>query len=608
MADTGATYPGLGSNEDRAGLAAWSNPIAIQAVAGNAGWSGTDTYSDWLRGSDFGFSVPVDATILGVKLDMERLEVAGAVSNSLLYLVDNNGTNTGDSKHATHQLWVGVEEVSYGGATDLWGATLTPAIINSANFGARMSVGVIGASSCGVYWYKITVYYTEPPTTTILPATSITTSSARLNAEVLNDGGAACEGRFSWGKIETEDDFEWGADTDPLTDDGGGIDWSVTALGTSVAEISTTSPFAGTRCARLYRDGSNNVTANFPQSGITSSQVISWRVKKDDTADHLMYHGDGSSYIGVRIQTNELITYRDSTSWLSTGATVVAGDWYKLEVRNANWVAKTFDIYLDNVLIKSAADMNPAASFANIIRFDNIAGTANVYLDNVRVLANRTTTAFANGLTTDDPFYSDLTDLDSGTKHVYQAQTQNSEEGVWSSEATFKTVIEKLLSDTVAIADSIMKTASLNKADSVSVSDSVIKSMSLVKGDAVAVGDTIVKRISLIKADTVPIADLFDRTMSYVLSLADNVGIMDSISKFISIARTDAVAITDSMVSRIGAVLTIILSDIVTITDHLVGELRTKAYLKQAIARMQIKRMAIARMPLFRWIIRRWTA
>jgi len=60
------------------------------------------------------------------------------------------------------------------------------------------------------------------------------------------------------------------------------------------------------------------------------------------------------------------------------------------------------------------------------------------------------------------------------------------------------------------------------------------------------------------------------------------------------------------------------LSDIVTITDRLVGELRVKTYLKQRIARMQIKgigiarmsinKMGIARMPLFRWIIRRWTA
>lgn len=441
MADTGATYPRLGSSEDRAGRVAWTNPTYIQAVDNNAPWSDTDDVSDWLRGSDFGFSVPVDATILGVKLDMRRFEGGGVVSNSLLYLVDENGDNTGDSKHGTNQTWSGLQEVSYGGATDLWRATLTPAIVNSSNFGARMSVYGSGASSAAVYWYKITVYYTEPPTTTIVAASLITADSARKNAEVLNDGGAACEGRFSWGKIEKEDDFEWGSDTDPLTDDGGGIDWSVTALGTSLAEIETTGPYAGTRCARLYRDGTNPVTAYFTQSGITASQVISWRVKKDDTADHLMYHGDGSSVITVRIQTNEQIRYRDPSTWVDTGATVVAGDWYKLEVRNADWVAKTYDIYLDNILIQSAADMHTAAWAPNIIQLYNWAGTSNVYLDNVRVLANRTTTAFANGLTTGNPFFADLADLKRGTKHVYEAQTQNGAgKGVWSSEATFWTI------------------------------------------------------------------------------------------------------------------------------------------------------------------------
>lgn len=164
MPDTGATYPGLGSNEDRAGLPAWSNPTNIEWELLAATWSGTDQPSDWLRGSDFGFSVPTDATIVGVKLDMYRLEISGSVLNLLLYLVDSDGVNTGNSKHKTNEYWSGFQEVSYGGASDLWGATLTPAIVNSANFGARMSVGAIGASSCSVTWYKITVYYTVAET------------------------------------------------------------------------------------------------------------------------------------------------------------------------------------------------------------------------------------------------------------------------------------------------------------------------------------------------------------------------------------------------------------------------------------------------------------
>jgi len=197
---------------------------------------------------------------------------------------------------------------------------------------------------------------------------------------------------------------------------------------------------------------------------------------------------------------------------------------------------------------------------------------------------------------------------------------------------------EKSLSDTVTISDSIMKTASLNKADSVSVSDSIVKSMTLVKddtvtisdsfarivsyvralADTVVIADTLSKTIGLVKADTMAIADTFSRTVSYVRSLADNVGITDSISKTVSIIKADAVVITDAMTALLQVIHAIHLSDIVTITDRLVGELRVKTYLKQRIARMQIKgigiarmsinKMGIARMPLFRWIIRRWTA
>jgi len=441
MADTGATYPRLGSNEDRAGLAAWSNPIAIQAVGGNAGWSGTDTYSDWLRGSDFGFSVPVDATILGVKLDMERLEVSGVITNSLLYLVDGDGNNTGDSKHRTHQAWVGAEEVSYGGAADLWGATLTPAIVNSANFGARMSVGCSGASQAAVYWYKITVYYTEPPTTTILPATLITSASARINAEVLNDGGASCEGRFSWGKIETEDDFEWGSDGDDIDTSGGGITWTKSVAGTSTAKITTDQAKLGTRSLELYRDGTNNPNALISRV-VSDGETAFFYARHDGTGRWNLSWGNGTKRLYPFVHPTFNLGYNNAVgTGIDTGEALSANIWHLIECRDLDWTGGTFDLYLDGNLVVAAAEMWDSVVDSGTIRLRGIAGDAYVFIDNFRILANRTTTAFANGLTTDDPFYSDLSSLAPETKHIYEAQLQNSEgEGLWSSEATFWTI------------------------------------------------------------------------------------------------------------------------------------------------------------------------
>jgi len=347
-------------------------------------------------------------------------------------------------------------------------------------------------------------------------------------------------------------------------------------------------------------------------------------------------------------------------------------------IRNIDWDAATYDIYLDGNLIKTGADMTTSASYANEVRFINTIATSSYYLDNVHVLANQTITDWQptpGTLVTDSTYYKDLAGLSPATDYVLETQAQNDAgEGAWSASGYFRTIIVKLLADTVAIsdsfakvssyirgladtvtiadtptkaiglvkadslsiadaivktlnlikaesiaiADSVLKTIGLKKSESVSISDvpskavslikteavaigdSVAKTVGLNKADTVTIGDTIAKLISLVKADAVAIADTFSRTVSYALSLADNVGITDSIRKTISIVRTDALPIIDSMVSSMGAVLTIVLFDIVTITDRLVGELRTKAYLKQAIARMQVKGMNVARMQVKR--------
>jgi len=343
MADTGATLPGTGSNEDRDGKDAWLNPANIEAEANYATVIASNDYVDWLRASNFGFSVPPAATIDGIKLEISRNFFSGPIWDDSLRLVDNGSVNRGDDKgSATH--WPAIQATAtYGGASDMWGYAWTPTIVNSSNFGARLSAYCGGSFLIGyVHWIKITVYYT-----------------------------------------------------------------------TAVAH-------------------------------------------------------------------------------------------------------------------------------------------------------------------------------------------------------------EKSLSDSVAITDSLVKAVGLNKADTVAVADSIAKTAGLLKAETVAIADTIVKAVSLAKTDTVAIVDTFSRTVSYILALADTVTITDSISKAMSIVKADTMAITDAIVVGIGYALHIALSDIVTIKDRLVGELRIKTYLKQSIARMEvkgmdiarmsIKRMGIDRMPLFRWIIRRWTA
>ena len=86
--------------------------------------------SDILTGKGFGFSVPSDATILGV---VARIHFAGFPQTDVrVQLRDATGA-IGTPKARTFAEgfpgWV-----SFGSATDLWGAVLVPATINNSDF------------------------------------------------------------------------------------------------------------------------------------------------------------------------------------------------------------------------------------------------------------------------------------------------------------------------------------------------------------------------------------------------------------------------------------------------------------------------------------------
>ena len=163
MADTGATLPGLGSSEDRDGKAAWSSPTNIQAEAGiSNNLPAKNDYGDWLRASDFGFSVPVDATIDGIKVEVSHYASSSGIKDSSLRLVDGDGNNAGDDKASATNWPTAQTTREYGGASDKWGASPTPAMVNDSDFGVRLSASTDGSMRTAyVYWIKITVYYTE---------------------------------------------------------------------------------------------------------------------------------------------------------------------------------------------------------------------------------------------------------------------------------------------------------------------------------------------------------------------------------------------------------------------------------------------------------------
>lgn len=189
-------------------------------------------------------------------------------------------------------------------------------------------------------------------------------------------------GECEW--VQT-DDFEWGIDSDPLSDSGGGISWTTETQGCSKAEIETANYYEGLRCARLYRDGLNRPIANFAQSAVGSFEHISFWVRKDFTADFLLYHGNGAHVVAVRIDASQNLMYHDVSGWQDTGVNVAAFRWYLLQIRNVDWLGETFDVYLNEVFITSASSFWDAVGANNQVQFQIYAGTAEVWLDNVAI-------------------------------------------------------------------------------------------------------------------------------------------------------------------------------------------------------------------------------
>jgi hypothetical protein len=164
------------------------------------------------------------------------------------------------------------------------------------------------------------------------------------------------------------ENFEWGSDTVSLGTDGGDVDWTVSASGSSYAQIDDDMSRLGTRSAKIYRDGTNNVLASYPCS---PADYLGFYVRKDNNSFFYFDHGDGSTRIIFRITSGELIQYYDDTGWHDTTRTISINTWYLIEFRNIDWNANTYDIYLNGNSIKTGAAMQSNSSANGIARFSN---------------------------------------------------------------------------------------------------------------------------------------------------------------------------------------------------------------------------------------------
>lgn len=176
MSSIGPIETGTGGNDNSIGTVQWDGPENI--VDGyDPGFSakfpylipqiGT-VYSYYLTASAFGFTIPSSATITGVEVKVIRSSIQ---NTAIDYAIDNSaklisgGVVSGNDNKNLSKYATSPETVTYGSSSDLWGLSLTPAIINNSNFGFAVSAqntrDGIPTQYAKIYQVTISVYYTD---------------------------------------------------------------------------------------------------------------------------------------------------------------------------------------------------------------------------------------------------------------------------------------------------------------------------------------------------------------------------------------------------------------------------------------------------------------
>lgn len=164
MASQGPNNPGTIVNDASVGAIAWTAPSDAATSNDVYTYGGGGGTSNYLKSSNFGFSIPSGATIDGITVEIEKKRsLYCTVTDSTVRLVKND-VMSGNNYRSTDN-WNVVDTYStYGGSTDLWGLSLTSSDINSSTFGVVINCTIAvfkGGQRQWIDHVRITVHYTE---------------------------------------------------------------------------------------------------------------------------------------------------------------------------------------------------------------------------------------------------------------------------------------------------------------------------------------------------------------------------------------------------------------------------------------------------------------
>ena len=166
LADSsGPNSPGASVNDSSFGSVAWTNAdFSLSSDNSNASISISPAAgSQYLKATNFGFSIPANSEIQGIIVEIEKKELAASdnITDARVRII--KGGSIGTTDKASGIEWGTTDAyTTYGNATDLWGEIWNASDINSPNFGAVIAAGTSAPTgSVFVDHIRITVHYTS---------------------------------------------------------------------------------------------------------------------------------------------------------------------------------------------------------------------------------------------------------------------------------------------------------------------------------------------------------------------------------------------------------------------------------------------------------------
>lgn len=167
--DTGWVTCGTGSSDDSYGDDAWDLPERI-AVDNNLASVGRGPTSEYLKGTNFGFSIPDGSLILGIEVRFRLWTALSSLTSTVdrVRLVDATGAiGTEDRSDGfvfdSPPYTFSYTFREYGASDDLWDMTLTAADVNNANFGFVLALtNFNGSEFVEVNLFQMRVHYAPP--------------------------------------------------------------------------------------------------------------------------------------------------------------------------------------------------------------------------------------------------------------------------------------------------------------------------------------------------------------------------------------------------------------------------------------------------------------